>query len=91
MVDGAFIPRNAGTGSDFVSLNLRLSRAFRINTRIGLEGLVEGFNVTNRINVVSRNTNFGAGPYPASPSPTFGQVTAVGDPRTVQLGVRLTF
>jgi hypothetical protein len=91
IVNGAFIRRNAGIGSDFFSLNVRLSRTFRIDQRIGLEGLVEGFNVTNRTNNMTRNTNFGAGTYPTVPSPAFGQVTAVSDPRTLQLGVRLTF
>jgi len=91
IVNGTFIPRNAGIGSDFFSLNLRLSRTFHIDQRVALEGLVEGFNVTNQTNNVTRNTNFGAGSYPGSPSPTFGQVTAVADPRTVQLGVRLSF
>jgi len=91
IVGGAFIPRNAGVGSDFFSLNLRLSRRFRIGERRAVEGLVEAFNVTNRTNNVTRNTNFGAGTYPTAPSPTFGQVTAVSDPRTLQLGVRLTF
>jgi hypothetical protein len=91
IVNGAFIPRNAGVGSDFFSLNLRLSRRFRIDERRAVEGLVEAFNVTNRTNNVTRNTNFGAGTYPTAPSPGFGQVTAVSDPRTLQLGVRLTF
>ena len=90
-VNGAFIPRNAGVASDFFSLNLRLSRRFRIDERRAVEGLVEAFNVTNRTNNLTRNTNFGAGTYPAAPSPTFEQVTAVSDPRTLQLGVRLTF
>jgi hypothetical protein len=91
IVNEQFIRRNAGIGSDFFSLNVRLSRTFRIDRRIGLEGLVEGFNVTNRTNNVTRNTNFGPGSYPTAPSPSFGQVTAVSDPRTLQLGVRLTF
>jgi len=49
----------------------------------------EGFNVTSRTNVVSVNGNFGAGPYPTDPARNFGAATAVGEPRTVQLGVRL--
>ena len=56
-----------------------------------LEGLVEGFNLTNRMNAVTMNGNFGAGAYPTNPSPTFGQVTAVGDPRSAQLGMRVKF
>jgi hypothetical protein len=47
--------------------------------------------LTNRQNVVSLNGTFGAGAYPTSPSPTFRQVTAVGDPRVAQLGLRLSF
>ena len=60
-------------------------------TSVRLEGLVEAFNVTNRVNNLTRNTNFGSGAYPANPVPTFNQITAVGDPRTVQFGLRLTF
>jgi hypothetical protein len=85
------IPRNAGTGSDFFSLNMRLSRAFRIKDGIRVEGLVEVFNVTNRVNVLTRNQTFGPGAYPSRPVATFNQVTAVGDPRTLQIGARLTF
>ena len=40
------IPRNAGIGSDFFSLNLRLSRAFPIAGGVKVEGLVEAFNLT---------------------------------------------
>src|SRR5262245_53415128 len=75
------IPRNAGIGNDFLTLNLRLSRALRITDTVKLEGLAEGFNITNRVNPLTRNTNFGAGVYPASPVSTFNQITAVGDPR----------
>jgi hypothetical protein len=85
------IPRNAGVGADFFSLNLRLSRAFRITGDVRVEGLVEAFNVTNRMNALTRNATFGPGSYPASPVSTFNQVTAVGEPRTFQFGLRLIF
>jgi hypothetical protein len=91
IVDGAFIPRNAGQGPDFFSVNLRLSREFPIRGRAKVEVLAEIFNLTNRENVVSLNGNFGAGTYPTSPSPTFRQITAVADPRSAQLGLRFTF
>ena len=87
----ALIPRNAGVGNDFFSLNLRVSRAFKVAGRVRAEGLVEAFNVTNRANPLTRNGNFGPGVYPTNPVATFNQVTAVGDPRTFQFGVRLTF
>jgi hypothetical protein len=91
IVDGEFIERNAGIGSDFLSLNLRVSREFRLTGRVRLEALVEAFNVTNHRNVLTRNTNFGPGAYPTNPLPNFGQVTAVGEPRSFQLGARVRF
>jgi Carboxypeptidase regulatory-like domain/TonB dependent receptor-like, beta-barrel len=86
-----FIPRNAGIGNDFFALNLRVTRVFPIRSIVKLEGLVEAFNATNRVNNLTRNTNFGGGAYPINPVSTFNQITAVGDPRTFQFGVRLTF
>jgi hypothetical protein len=47
--------------------------------------------VTNRVNALTRNTNFGAGAYPANPAPGFDQATAVGESRTFQFGIRLLF
>ena len=90
-MNGAFIGRNAGVGNDFFSLSLRLSRTFAVGKGVRLEGQVEAFNLTNRVNNLTLNTNFGAGAYPTNPSSTFGQVTAVGDPRSLQFGVRLRF
>jgi hypothetical protein len=91
IVGGAFIERNAGSSSAFFSLNLRVSRSFRLAGRLQLEGMVEGFNLTNHTNVVTRNTIFGTGAYPTNPLPTFGQVTAVGEPRSFQLSARVRF
>jgi hypothetical protein len=91
IVDGDFIPRNAGTGPDFFTVSLRLSRTFTFGGRLRIEGLAEGFNLTNRTNVVTLNGNFGAGAYPTNPSPNFGQVLAVGEPRSFQFGVRAKF
>jgi len=91
IVNGEFIERNAGVGSDFFTASARLSRSFAISGPVALEGAVEMFNITNRSNVLTRNTNFGPGAYPGSPSPTFGQTTAVGDPRSVQLSIRMRF
>jgi hypothetical protein len=91
IVNGEFIERNAGVSSDFFNLNLRLTRVFRVTDRVKVEALAEAFNLTNRQNVLTRNTNFGSGAYPTNPSPTFGQVTAVGEPRSLQFGLRVRF
>jgi hypothetical protein len=91
IVDGEFIERNAGIGTAFFTLSARVSRNFRLTSRLQLELLAEGFNLTDRANVVTRNTNFGSGAYPTNPLPTFGQITAVGDPRAFQFGGRIRF
>lgn len=91
IVDGEFIERNAGEGSAYFSLGARISRSFRLTQRLQLEVLAEGFNLTDHVNVVTRNTNFGPGAYPSNPSPTFGQITAVGEPRSFQFGARVRF
>jgi hypothetical protein len=91
VVDGAFIERNAGRGSASVNLNLRLSRIFTFGERRAIEVLMEGFNLTNHRNVLTRNGNFGTGAYPANPSPAFGQITALSEPRSLQLGARVRF
>lgn len=89
--DGAFIERNAGRGSDFFSVNARLSRVFTLRGRVELEAMAEGFNLTNRLNVVTRNTTFGPGIYPQEPLPSFGQVTSVGESRAFKFGARVSF
>ena len=53
--------RNVGIGNDFFSLSLRLSRAFALGKTLRLEGQFEAFNLTNRVNNLTLNTNFGAG------------------------------
>jgi outer membrane receptor protein involved in Fe transport len=91
VIDGAFIPRNAGDGPDFFTLDLRAGRSWRFRSGASLEGFVEAFNLTNHTNVVTVNGNFGAGAYPTNPSVSFGQPTAVSDPRVLQLAVRVKF
>ena len=91
IVDGTFIDRNAGIADSFFTTSVRLNRPFQLGGHVKLEGLVEVFNLTNHRNDITRNANFGAGAYPTSPSATYNQITAVGDPRSVQLGLRLKF
>lgn len=91
IVNGAFIERNAGVGSDFFSWNGRLTKSVRLAGRTRLVAGVEVFNITNRRNNLTRNTNFGAGAYPGSPSSTFNQITAVGEPRSGQFMMRIVF
>ncbi len=91
LVNGVFIDRNLGLGSDFVGANLRASRTISLTERLKLEVLAEGFNALNHRNNFTRNGVFGTGSFPSSPLPTFGQVTAVNEPRSMQFALRLRF
>jgi hypothetical protein len=91
IVNGAYIPRNSGNGFDFFSVNARLSREFHLSERVRLNAMFESFNALNHTNGVTLNGTFGTGAYPAAPSSTFRQITAVGDPRTAQLALRASF
>ena len=85
------IGRNAGKGFDYFTMSARLSRNFTITERLRLETIAEAFNVLNHRNDMVPNTTFGSGVYPTLPRSTFGQPTAVGDPRSVQLALRVAF
>ena len=91
IVNGSFLSRNAGEGFDRFNLNLRVSRRFQLTERLRIEALAEMFNATNRVNVITLNGAFGSGTYPSNPLPTFRQPTSVAEPRSGQLGLRLTF
>ena len=82
------VGRNTGTGFDFASFDLRLSRRFRLTEHVGLDVLAEGFNIFNRANFGVPNNTFGPG---TTPLATFGQPTAAFDPRQFQFGLRLSF
>ena len=88
---GAVIGRNAGKGFDFFTLNARLSRTFALTERVKLEGMAEAFNSLNHRNNMIPNATWGTGAYPIKPNTTFGQPTAVGDPRSIQLAARIIF
>jgi len=86
------IGRNSGKGFDFFNLNVRLSRTVSLTEKLKLEAMAEAFNALNHRNHMIPNGTFGTAAYSGpSSNPNFGKPTAVGDPRNVQLGLRLTF
>jgi hypothetical protein len=91
VLPGTTIGRNAGVGFDLFTMNVRLSRTLRLGERFQLEGIAEAFNALNHRNDLIPNGTFGTGVYPVAPAAGFGRATAVGDPRQVQLAMRLTF
>ena len=91
IVNGDYIPRNAGTGNDLFALSTRVSRVFRLTEGVRLEAIAEAFNSLNHRNNLTLNATFGPGAFPTNPLPSFRTVTAVNDPRNVQLAIRLSF
>src|SRR4030095_2370501 len=55
------VGRNTGRGYDFASLDLRVSRRFKLMERVDLQLLAEGFNMLNRPNFGVPNNTFGSG------------------------------
>lgn len=78
------VGRNTGRGFDYASLDLRVSRRFKLTERVDLQLLAEGFNVLNRANYGVPNNTLSAGA-------RFGQPTAAFDPRQFQFGMKLGF
>ena len=91
IVNGDFIGRNVGNGNDFFSVSSRISRTFALSERWQVEAMAEAFNALNHRNNLTKNGTFGTGLFPSARRPRFGQVTAVNDPRSVQLALRLKF
>ena len=78
------VGRNTGRGFDYSSLDLRVSRRFKLTERVDLQLLAEGFNVLNRANLgVPINT--------LSAGARFGLPTQAFDPRQFQFGMKLGF
>jgi hypothetical protein len=81
------VGRNSARGFDSATLDVRVARLFRM-ARLQVETSIEAFNVLNRTNLLFPNNTFGTGP---APLPAFGLPAAAGDPRQLQLGLRVQF
>ena len=94
-------PRDTFKGDSFQSVDLRVSRTFKLTERLSLQGLAESFNTMNAVNVRFFNTVYGAPDFiPAgtlgtfregSPNPNYGTTRAIFNPRQIQLALRLTW
>ena len=92
-------PRNSGIGPNYIGMDLRLSRRFRITEKAGLQITAEAFNLANRTNYATVNDEVGptfAAPFKVhgsamlSPSQPLG-FTSDFPKREIQLGARLSF
>lgn len=81
--------RNAFRGPGAHTVDMRLAWSVPLPNARRMQLLLEGFNVLDRDNVVQVSNIYG--PTPGQPLPLFGQPTAYGSPRQIQLGVRLEY
>jgi hypothetical protein len=90
--------RNTGIGPNYIDVDVRLSRLFKLNEKAELNLIVEGFNIFNRTNYASVNNVVGViappfdlhGSSALSPSQPLG-FTSAFPKRQFQFGVRLSF
>jgi hypothetical protein len=75
--------RNPVRGPGYRNLDLAIARRTRVVGRVSLDSRAEVFNVLNTPALGAPNMVAG--------SPGFGSITSAGDPRVVQLAVRLLF
>jgi Carboxypeptidase regulatory-like domain/TonB dependent receptor len=86
--NGVILERNSFRAPDFVALDLGVGKKLNIGaTRI--EGRIEVFNVTNRLNPASVNSTYG--PDANNPRPEFLSINSVNPGRQYQLSLRVVF
>ena len=76
--------RNAIYGPSKVNFDVAVSRNFRVTERLKAEFRADFFNILNHANWQTIGTSL-------SSSTTFGQVTAFGSPRLIQMAVKFYF
>jgi hypothetical protein len=82
------VGRNSERGFSFTSVDLRLSKRFRLERERAIELIAESFNTLNHANYQLPNNTFGPG---TEPRAGFGTPTQAADSRQIQLAVRLEF
>jgi hypothetical protein len=75
--------RNPVRGPGYRNVELAFIRRIDLKERWNLEVRAEIFNLLNTVQLGAPNTVFG--------NPAFGTITTAGDPRVVQLGLKLNF
>jgi hypothetical protein len=96
--NGSHLGRNSFRQPRFYSVDVRVSKAFRIGPG-DLSAFIECFNCTDSANwsIPSANQTWGRQPGPtqtgpdSQPSATFGDPTTPGTPRTFQVALRFDF
>ena len=90
------VGRNSGTMRSQFIVDARLSRRFQLGG-FAVEGIVDGFNLLNRVNYTEINNIFGRGAFPNDPQKdaagrvTYGVYEQALPGRQIQLGAKIIF
>jgi carboxypeptidase family protein len=94
-------PRNTFKGDSYQSVDLRISRVFKIREKLSLQSIAESFNTMNTVNVRFFNTVYSAPDFipvstpgtfrEGSPNPNYGTTRAIFNPRQIQFALRMTW
>lgn len=85
------LSRNSGRLPAEASVDVRVSRRFRLGGRVAVEPIVEVFNLFNRATFTDINNVIGVGAFPSAPLPTYGQFLRAAPPRQAQVAARVLF
>lgn len=75
--------RNPVRGPGYRTVDVMVGKTFRMRERMGLEFRAEAFNATNTPPLGNPNGAFGTGP--------FGTITTAGDPRVLEMVLKVQF
>jgi hypothetical protein len=85
------VGRNSETMEGIFNVDARLSKRFSFGPSFAFEGIVDVFNVFDRVNYTEINNIFGPGAYPNAGLPAFGLYEQALPGRQFQLGARFVF
>ena len=85
------VGRNTGRMPMEATVDLRVSRRWRLAGRTTIEPMFEVFNLLNRANFTAINNVFGTGAFPGAPLPGYGQFQRAAAPRQAQVAVKVVF
>ncbi len=96
-LEATSVERNSGTMASQFVVDMRLSKQVKLGKRVGLDLLVEAFNLFNRANFSEINNIFGRGAFPNNPQTdplgrvTYGRYEQALNPLQVQFAARINF
>ncbi len=91
------VGRNSENLPSTFTVDVRLTKRFRLGKKGTLDFIVEAFNLLDRVNYSDVNNIFGTGAFPDQPQKdaqgrvTYGTLTAAQAPRQVQLALKAGF